>query len=227
MAGQSLLIAGTDTGVGKTILTAAIASYYQCYCPERRLAVYKPIQSGTGDREYYQQVLNLEQALEDITPIFLSAPLAPPISAEKENRQIDLGCIWHKYQQLLGQYDLVLVETLGGLGSPLTYDYLVADLVRDWHIPTLLVGAVRLGGIAQIVANVALARSLHISLKGIVLNCPSPESQAHLADLTPPDLIESLVNVPVWGVLPPIADVNSPVALREAGRVLDLPLRPL
>lgn len=37
------------------------------------------------------------------------------------------------------------METLGGLGSPITYDYLVADLVRDWQIPTLLVGVVRLG----------------------------------------------------------------------------------
>lgn len=227
MAGQSLLIAGTDTGVGKTLLTAVIASYYQRYYPERRVAVYKPIQSGTGDREYYQQVLHLAQSLEDITPIFLSAPLAPPIAAEKEKRQIDLGCIWHKYQQLLGEYDLVLVETLGGLGSPITYDYLVADLVRDWQIPTLLVGVVRLGGIAQIVANVALARSLGVLLKGIVLNCLTPESREYLSDLTPPDLIESLVNLPVWGVLPPIADTSSSLALSEAARALHLPLQKL
>lgn len=88
MAGQSLLIAGTDTGVGKTLLTAVIASYYQRYYPERRVAVYKPIQSGTGDREYYQQVLHLAQSLEDITPIFLSAPLAPPLPQKRKSGRL-------------------------------------------------------------------------------------------------------------------------------------------
>ena len=221
MPAKSLLIAGTDTDVGKTMLTAAIASYYQHYYPQQKLAIYKPIQAGTGDREYYQQVLQLQQSPEEITPIFLSAPLAPPISAEKEKGQIDLGYIWHKYRQLVSEYDLVLVETLGGLGSPLTYEYLVANLVRDWQVPTVLVGAVRLGGIAQIVANVALARSLHIPLKGIVLNCPTSASSQDISDLTPPDLIENLVNVPVWGVLPYITDIYSNFQLRHSAQALD------
>jgi len=221
MPAKSLLIAGTDTGVGKTMLTAAIASYYQHYYPQQKLAIYKPIQSGTGDREYYQQVLHLQQTPDEITPIFLSAPLAPPISAEKENRQIDLGYIWDKYQHLLRDYDLVLVETLGGLGSPLTYDYLVADLVRDWQVPTVLVGAVRLGGISQIVANVALVRSLHIALKGIVLNCSTALSTQEINDLTPPDLIENLTNVPVWGVLPHISDIYSTHQLHQSAQALD------
>jgi len=221
MPAKSLLIAGTDTGVGKTILTAAIASYYQRYYPEQKVAVYKPIQSGTGDREYYQRVLNLSQSQDEITPIFLSAPLAPPIAAEKQNQQIDLGFIWHKYQQLVTEYDLVLVETLGGLGSPITYEYLVADLARDWQIPTVLVGVVRLGGIAQIVANVALGRSLHIPIKGIVLNCISPQSRESLADLTPPALIENLTNVPVWGILPHISDIYSTQQLSQSAQALD------
>jgi dethiobiotin synthase (EC 6.3.3.3) len=165
--------------------------------------------------------LQLQQSPEEITPIFLSAPLAPPISAEKEKGQIDLSYIWHKYQQLVSEYDLVLVETLGGLGSPLTYEYLVADLARDWQVPTVLVGAVRLGGIAQIVANVALARSLHIPLKGIVLNCISPESRESLADLTPPALIENLTNVPVWGILPHISDIYSTQQLSQSAQALD------
>ena len=221
MRAKSLLITGTDTGVGKTILTAAIASYHQEYLPEMKVAIFKPIQSGTGDREYYQQVFNLKQSLDEITPIFLSAPLAPPIAAAKEQRQIDLGCIWHKYQQLLSLYDLVLVEAVGGLGSPLTYEYLVADLARDWQIATVLVGAVRLGGIAQIVANVALARSLGVMLKGIVLNCSSALSTQDIADLTPPDLLESLVSVPVWGILPHISNIYSSQLLAKSAQALD------
>ncbi|MFN3926044.1 MAG: AAA family ATPase [Pseudanabaenaceae cyanobacterium] len=54
---QSLFIAGTDTGVGKTVLTSGIASYYQQFYPENKLAIYKSIQSGVGDREFYLQIL--------------------------------------------------------------------------------------------------------------------------------------------------------------------------
>jgi len=64
----------------------------------------------------------------------------------------------------------VLVEALGGLGSPVSEEFTVADLA-EWRLPTVLVVPVKLGAIAQAVANVALARPSRVHLKGIVLNC--------------------------------------------------------
>jgi len=63
----------------------------------------------------------------------------------------------------------VLVEALGG--SPVSEEFTVADLA-EWR-PTVLVVPVKLGAIAQAVANVALARPSRVHLKGIVLNCPT------------------------------------------------------
>jgi dethiobiotin synthetase len=212
--GTSLLIAGTDTGVGKTILTASIASYYLKYYPDRKLAIYKPVQSGQGDREYYLKNFPLEQSLEQITPIYLENPLAPPIAAEKEGKTIDLGLIWQKYQELVHHYDLVLVESLGGLGSPITKEYLVSDLAKDWHIPTILVSSIKLGCLSQIIAHTALARASNLDCRGIILNSINPEFD--LDSFAPIPLIENLVHLPVLGVMPYLPQRDDRLALAEA-----------
>lgn len=199
---NTLLITGTDTEAGKTVLTTALAAYWQKYYPQRSWGIMKPIQSGIGDREWYQKLFALEQSLEEITPLYFEAPLAPPIAAARENRQVDLALVWQALSKLRSQRDFVLVEALGGLGSPVTEELTVADLVGEWRLPTVLVVPVRLGAIAQAVANVALARQLRVNLKGIVLNCIQPRTDAEIADWTPQQLIQSLTNMPVLGCLP-------------------------
>jgi dethiobiotin synthetase len=199
---NTLLITGTDTDAGKTVLTTALAAYWQKYYPQRSLGIMKPIQSGVGDREWYQKLFVLEQTAQEITPLYFQAPLAPPIAAAKENRDVDLAIVWQSLSNLRSRRDFVLVETLGGLGSPVTAELTVADLAGQWRLPTVLVVPVRLGAIAQAVANVALARQTKVNLKGIILNCSQPRTDEEIADLTPPDLIQSLTNIPILGCLP-------------------------
>ncbi len=199
-----LLITGTDTGTGKTVLTSALAAYWQTYRPQESLGIFKPIQTGMGDRELYQKLFNL--SLEEITPLHFETPVAPPIAAEREARTIDLGLVWQAFNALQQQRQWILVEALGGLGSPITRELTVADLARDWRLPSVLVVPVKLGAIAQAVANVALARSSGVQLQGIVLNCVQPCSEEEITSWAPIDLIESLTNVPILGTLPHLTD---------------------
>lgn len=218
---NTLLIAGTDTDAGKTVITAAIAAYWQKYYPQRTLGMMKPIQSGLGDRELYQTLFNLEQSPEEITPLYFQAPLAPPIAAAKENRQIDLAIVWRTLLALQKQRDFVLVESLGGLGSPITDELTVADLAGEWRLQTFLVVPVRLGAIAQAVANVALARQHKINLRGIILNCTQPRTKEEIADLTPPELIQSLTNIPVLGCVPYLENPRDLEQLAKVAAALD------
>jgi dethiobiotin synthetase len=218
---NTLLIAGTDTDAGKTVVTAAIAAYWQRYYPQRTLGMMKPIQSGLGDRELYQTLFNLEQSPEEITPLYFQAPLAPPIAAAKENRQIDLAIVWRTLLALQKQRDFVLVESLGGLGSPITDELTVADLAGEWRLQTFLVVPVRLGAIAQAVANVALARQHKINLRGIILNCTQPRTKEEIADLTPPELIQSLTNIPVLGCVPYLENPRDLEQLAKVAAALD------
>ena len=93
---NALLIAGVDTEIGKTVLTTALAAYWQTYCAPRRLGLMKPIQAGVGDREHYHQLFDLDQSIEQTTPLFFQAPIAPPLAAEKEGRPVDLAIAWRQ-----------------------------------------------------------------------------------------------------------------------------------
>jgi dethiobiotin synthetase len=163
----------------------------------------------------------LEQSAEEITPLYFQAPLAPPIAAAKENRQVDLAIAWRTLLSLQKQRDFVLVESLGGLGSPVTNELTVADLAGEWRLKTILVVPVRLGAIASAVANVALARQTKINLRGIILNCTQPRTESEIADLTPPDLIRSLTNIPVLGCVPYLENPRDLEKLAEVAAALD------
>lgn len=222
----SLLITGTDTDVGKTWVTLSLAAYWQKYCSQHDfpvsgrqlgdstasedqgtpLGILKLMQTGVGDRELYDRLLGADPLVEVVTPLGFAAPLAPPLAAAKEGKIIDLGKIWQAYQALESE-KFVLLEGLGGLGSPVTAELTIADIASEWRLPTVLVVPVKLGAIAHTVANVALARSLNLDLKGIILSCGTAEASARIEDLTPRDLIESLTQTPILGTLPYISDI--------------------
>lgn len=217
-----LLITGTDTQAGKTVLTTALAAYWQKYQGCRRLGIMKLMQAGLGDRELYKSLFSLEQSLEEITPLYFEAPLAPPIAAKKENRRVELEVVWRAFENLRSSRDWVLVEALGGLGTPVTDELTVADLAADWRLPTVLVVPVRLGAIGQAVANVALARLARVALKGIVLSCVQPVSDQEIADWAPEELIQSLTNVPVLGCLPHLDNLSDLSKLAQVASNLHL-----
>ena len=219
---NALLITGTDTDAGKTVLTAALAAYRHTYCTSQSLGIMKPIQSGVGDRELYGRLFSSEQSLAEITPLFFQAPLAPPIAAEREGRRVELEHVWRAFEALRRRFDFVLVEALGGLGSPITHELTVADLARDWRIETVLVVPVKLGAISQAVANVALARLAGVPLKGIVLNCVQPRTEQEIADWAPADLVSSLTQMPVLGCLPYLDDPTDRAKLAQFASHLEL-----
>jgi dethiobiotin synthetase len=215
---KTLLITGTDTDIGKTIVTASLRAYYQHYFPYLSIGLIKLIQTGAGgDRQFYQQLFP-----DVIIPLAFSLPLAPPLAAARENKYIDLGIVWQALAQLQAERDLVLVEALGGLGSPVTDELTVADLAGSWRLETILVVPVKLGAIAQAVANVALARQAKVKLRGIILNCVNACTEEQIADWAPIDLIQSLTHVPVMGIFPHLTELTNLEKLAQTASQLNL-----
>ena len=203
-----LLIAGTNTDVGKTFVTTSLVYYQEKYAIKTSLGLLKLLQTGKGDRELYAELFSEQAQIKVVTPLQFAAPLAPPIAAEQEGKTVDLKLVWQSLSKLQQQQDFVLIEALGGLGSPVTAELTVANLAADWRLPTVLVVPVALGAIAQAVANVVLARSLNIDLKGIILSCTSQNDQAQQQNLAPVELIESLTQTKILGILPYIENIR-------------------
>jgi dethiobiotin synthetase len=217
-----LLITSTDTDAGKTVLTAALAAYAQKYYPHQKWGILKLIQCGHGDREFYSELF--DQSINDINPIYLTAPLAPPIAAAQAGVDIDLGIAWQALQAMNHHQDFVLIEAIGGLGTPITDELVVADLARDWRLPSILVVPIKLGAIGTAVANVALAKQYNVQLRGIVLNCPQPLSTTEIANFAPAELIQSLTSTPVLGCLPYLPDLHDLDLLAAVAADLELEL---
>ncbi|NEO28304.1 MAG: ATP-dependent dethiobiotin synthetase BioD, partial [Kamptonema sp. SIO4C4] len=189
-----------------------------------RLGLMKLLQTGEGDRELYQDLFTLPQAPETLAPLVFKTPVAPPIAAEREGRDIDLAPVWQAYQQLQQERECLIVEALGGLGSPVTWELTVAEIGAAWQMRAILVVPVKLGAISQAVANVALARQMKLDIAGIVLNCGQDVTAEEQANWTPIELIESLTQVQVLGTIPYLADTRDISKLAQVAANLTLEL---
>lgn len=179
---HGLFITGTDTGVGKTYVGAMIAR--QLAAQGRRVGVYKPAASGCrrqGSQTVSDDALCLWEAAgrpadgDHVCPQRFLAPLAPPVAARAEARQVDPQLLRTGLRYWLDRSDVVLVEGVGGLFSPISEKDLVADLAADFGFPLLIVSRNVLGTINQTLLTVAAARSFRTELLvvGIVLNHPA------------------------------------------------------
>ena len=174
-----LFITGTDTGIGKTYVGALIAETLRR--AGRRVGVYKPVESGCrhqGDEMIADDATRLWQAagrpgtLDAVCPQRFATPLAPHLAAQAEDRLLDAEllhrglCFWRENS------DVVLVEGVGGLMSPITRDLYVADLAEEFGYPLLVVTADRLGAINQTLQTLIAAATFRdgLNVAGVVLN---------------------------------------------------------
>lgn len=215
---NTLLVAGTDEGVGKTVLTLILALYWQTHRPDRPLGIFKPQCQGS-DAALFTRSLSLSQSIEAITPFPLTTS---PIAAERRGAGVALGQVWQQLEELRQRYELVLMEGFAGLGSPIAWEMTGADLARDWRLPTVLVVPVQPNTLSQAVAHVALAQHHQVHLKGIVLNCAQPRLVEEIHDWAPLDLLQSLTQTPVLGCIPHLNSLTDADKLVQIGSSLEL-----
>lgn len=197
-----LFITGTDTGVGKTHVTASLLA--ELRRRGVRAAAFKPIACGTGgrhDAEIYAAIMKHEQPLDVINPIYLRHPLAPSVAARLERTGIDLRRIRACHRQLASTYSIVLVEGAGGLMVPIRDDYFVADLARSLKLPLLVVARLGLGTINHSLLTVRQARGEGLTVRGIVLN-DTVGGKRNQAARTNIKIVPELCGAPLLGVMP-------------------------
>ncbi|HWH80262.1 MAG TPA: dethiobiotin synthase, partial [Candidatus Binatus sp.] len=150
--GQGIFITGTDTGVGKTFLTCALASLLRDN--GFQVGVMKPAETGCEVRDgalwpqdawQLKQAAGCAEAIETICPYRLAEPLAPSIAAERAGVKIDIDHLLDTYAAINSKHDVTLVEGAGGLLVPLVPSFTFADFARVAKLPMIVVAANRLG----------------------------------------------------------------------------------
>jgi dethiobiotin synthetase len=193
--GRGYFVTATDTGVGKTFVTAALAASLRAR--GRDVAVFKPVQSGAVADDPSGDAVLLGA---DCVYAF-SAPLAPLVAARAEGRTIELEPILARAGELARAHDLLLVEGAGGLLVPLADDLDLADLAAALGLPLVIVARAGLGTVNHTLLTIEAARTRGLDVAGVVLNGKGDESTAENAAL-----IEERSGVRVLAHVPRLAD---------------------
>ena len=209
---RGIFITGTDTGVGKTVVSAGLAMALKNR--GMKVGVMKPIATGCfGDgRLISADAVYLFEAAENeyaplTSPVRFRNPVAPSIASIYEQKEIDLDVIRNAYRDLQKHYDYLIIEGIGGMLVPIKKNYLVANLIREMDLPIVIVSHVSLGAINHTLLTIDSALIRGFPIKGIVFN-RAPLVNYSLAELTNPRVIHELTGIPVLGTLPNIEDLD-------------------
>lgn len=228
---RGLFVTGTDTGVGKTVVTGGIVAALRARGHD--VGVAKPLQSGalagdpSGDAMLLREWSGVPESAAEIAPYSFAAALAPSVAAALEERAVTLADALDAVQAIAERHDAVVVEGAGGLIVPLGPGWTVADLAVALGLPVLVVARAGLGTVNHSALTVGALRSLGLEPVGVVLNGSADESSQRNAEL-----IEELAEVRVLGHTPWVdgdldvsklvednVDLDALIPLKEVARV--------
>ena len=219
-----LFITGTDTGVGKTVVAAALALALKAR--GLKVGVMKPVESGCRrvdgvlvpeDALFLQAAAGCQAPLEQINPYALERPVAPALAAELEGVSIEMPRIEAAYRALASSHDVVLVEGAGGLMAPLVADLRMLDLALALGLPALVVAHNALGVINHTSLTVRVARAAGLRIVGVVLSKVAPRGDT--AALSNRASLERWGDAPLLGEVPHLPSLANE-SLRQAGEAL-------
>src|SRR5450631_325272 len=179
---RGCFITGTDTGVGKTVVTAALAATLRRQ--GLRVGVMKPVETGCPLKDGHflpQDALFLRAASgctasqDLITPYTFAEALAAAIAAELAGVTINIDYIRSCYEKLLAGHDIVLVEGAGGLLVPLTNHLCMHDIAVELGLPVLVVARNMLGTINHTALTVTVARERSHVLVVVLNSTQAPD----------------------------------------------------
>ena len=187
-------LTGTDTGVGKTFVTALLARAL------RRAGLdtiaLKPVCSGDRlDGEILRAACGDELALDEVNPLWFRMPAAPLLAARSEHRTVSIPALAAWFHSITAGRQSVLVEGAGGWMAPLSDGKLVSDLAVAFGLPVILVVANRLGCINHALLTLDAIRSRGLTCRGIIFNSPAPATSE--SERTNRDLLEEFTDVPI------------------------------
>jgi len=177
----SLLITGTDTGVGKTWVGRVLS--HALVATGQRVVAVKPVETGCANPgSHVEDGALLAAATGQAEPraalYRFAAPVAPALAAEREGETIDLDTLVLQIEALGTGAEVLLVEGAGGLLSPITWEWTIVDLARSLGAAALVVAADRLGTINHAQLTLSALELAGLEVVGIVLTPPETADES-------------------------------------------------
>lgn len=218
---MSYFITGTDTSVGKTLVSCALLHAFAAQ--GKNVVGFKPVAAGCDERDQNEDVQKLRAASTvmasygQINPYCFFMPIAPHLAAQNSGTKIELSRILTSYFELAGQADEVIIEGVGGLMVPLNETITTADLVEALGVPVIIVVGMRLGCLNHALLTQHALRSFSPECAGWVANVLEPDMPFLAQNI---EALRQRMNAPLLGIIP----YQTEPTAQHSARYLDLSL---
>lgn len=207
---QSYFVTGTDTGVGKTVITASIAASLRKRGID--VGIMKPIASGmpkkTGFKSTDVSLLYEASGVKDgedmVNPVFLPVPASPYDATKILNVSIDMPLVFEKFQTLLKKHQMLLVEGIGGIMTPVTKNFHVADMIKAMGLEAIIVTRSTLGTLNHTIMTIRMCKEYQIPVKGMIVNYFDEKGTP--AEKNAPATLYEITEIPILGIIPFVKD---------------------
>jgi dethiobiotin synthetase len=199
---MSYFVTGTDTGVGKTLISCALLHAFAAQ--GHRVVGMKPVATGCDDEDHNEDAKQLRAACNilasygQINPYNLYHPIAPHIAARNAGVYIDFTRIITSFRELTSQADVVIVEGIGGFKVPLNEKQDSAELAQQLKLPMIMVVGMRLGCMNHALLTADAIAACKLRLAGWVANVLDAGMPALRDNI---EALEQRLDAPLLGIV--------------------------
>jgi len=208
---ESLFITGTDTDVGKTYVTAGLAVTLRKMGID--VGIMKPFAAGTSQKKGFKsedvEILARAAQVSDpenlMNPQFFKMAASPYTAAQKLKVKVNVRGVLSSFKKLSKLHQMVLVEGMGGIMTPITKNYFVANMIKEMNLPAVIVTRTKIGTVNHTVMTCKMCEKFKIRIKGIIIN--NFDSDGYDVSILKRDL-QKITGVKVLGTLPYIENLS-------------------
>jgi len=173
---KSLFVTATDTDIGKTYVCAGIAHSLKKL--DIDVGIMKPFACGvkqktgfsSNDLTILSNAAMVNDAEELLNPFFFPIPASPYTAAKNFGVKIDIDYLMKCFRKLDKIHDVMLVEGIGGIMTPILKDYAIIDLIKDLEANTIIVTSSKIGTINHTIMTCNMCKNMKIPVKGLIIN---------------------------------------------------------
>ena len=221
---KSLFITGTDTDVGKTYITRGLVVTFRKIGID--VGVMKPFAAGKAEKKGYKSkdIVIISKAAKAcdpeklVNPQFFKISASPYTAWKTLKTKPKVSMILSSFKKLTKLHDMILVEGMGGIMTPILKDYYVTNLIKAMKIPTVIVTRSKIGTVNHTIMTCKMCEKYKIPVKGIIINnfddgYPVKELKRDL---------ENLTGIKVLGLIPFIKNMSDASLYRIFKKNIDL-----
>ena len=173
---KPLFVTATDTDIGKTYVCAGLA--YALKKMDVDVGIMKPFACGvkqkigfsSNDLTILANAAMVDDAEDIINPFFFPIPASPYTAAKNLGVKIDVEHVMECFRKLDEIHDIMLIEGIGGIMTPILKDYAIIDLIKDLMANTIIITSSKIGTVNHTVLTCNMCKNMNIPIKGLIIN---------------------------------------------------------